>query len=115
MRSVRQWMSENKDYTRSGLGTASDCVSMYSVHCRVIVDNRSEFYQKRKKTKKEKEKRNENKNKGNMRKHGKEASKGTPSPETAQKIDVFLKRKAFRNREAIEVEKNFEHPKKEKK
>ena len=24
-------------------GTESDCGSMYSVHCRVIVDNRSEF------------------------------------------------------------------------
>ena len=37
-------MSENKHYTRSGLGTASDCVRMYRVHCRVIVDNKSEFY-----------------------------------------------------------------------
>ena len=25
-------------------GTESNCVSMYSVHCRVIVDNKSEFY-----------------------------------------------------------------------
>ena len=44
MRSVRRWKGENRDYTRSGLGTESDCEIMHSVHCRVIVDNRSEFY-----------------------------------------------------------------------
>ena len=36
-------MSENRDYTRPSQGTESDCLSMYSVHCRVIVDNKSDF------------------------------------------------------------------------
>ena len=43
LRSVRQWVSENRDCRRSGLETESDCACMYCVHCRVIVDNKSEF------------------------------------------------------------------------
>ena len=42
----RASVSDDKDryYTCSGLkAIESDCVSVYSVHCRVIADNRSEF------------------------------------------------------------------------
>ena len=43
MRSVREWTSDKRDYTRSRLGTESDCVRTYSVHCHVIADNKSQF------------------------------------------------------------------------
>ena len=35
---------KNRDCTWSGLCTEGNCAGMYSVHCRVIVDNKSEFY-----------------------------------------------------------------------